>query len=881
MHPKTTSPPVDKKTVVKDYANILEQYALDYKYASPYYQVGEPGKIQGWILHLTCVWIDVAGLLSAILPLLVRQKVPFKVVQNRDKAIMLSNGDLGYNQLGKTFCIYYPNDAEMASFTRELLELTKTFKGCSIPTDFHLGGIVYTRYGSFNPKLFLDPSGRVERYIHDSNGQLIKDEYTTPFKFPKGIPWPFQEIKEPAEEVPTTFLKDTYKVFSTLKNDAKGRVMKSLRLNGFKIQWIIIKEAKQGVFADKNGRDNQDRLRWQHQLLQDLQGKIPVPKIYDFFEEKGNSYLVMEYVKGKSLQQVIADTYESSTWIDLDVKKKTLLIDHLLQLASTLDTLHKLGYIHRDVTGVNFILDRKNSFVAIDPELAYSINENTPDPPFVMGTQGYMSPEQMRVELPKAEQDIYSFGALMIDVFTNLGPVKFECQHPDLKDRLDFFIHNKRISHMVADCLSEAPADRPTLEKIKVHLADFRKDVSTTKTASPASSDLVNQTIGKLIRTLGAPVMIREDRIWHSYASDENELLANPQAGITYATGWFAGVSGVMHVLSKAKNAGHDIEMTRSAYSKGWEFLKANFLPSLPNVIPGLYYGAAGVALALSKGMEVGLIPEAEHKDTVEKCLNIPIVGSSIVHGVAGQGLAVLGCENHLTKNTKGRLLERCVNEALKNQQKNGSWLSSLPNTSRAVSNTGFSQGVAGTCYFLLKYYDQHKDEKVMQPILKALEWLRKRSRKSKSGIFWLKSDQDRMFDRWLNDGTTGVALCFIKAYEVLGDPSYKKIAENALKANPKYLVFPNFSLAHGLAGLAKTYLYAAKVFKDEEWQERADFLVNVLLQTCKGKDEHACYWIIEDNKSPTADYMVGNGGILGLMLAYQFPSSNCYEPPM
>lgn len=865
------------ETIVKDYTEILALHHLKYRPVDFYYQVGEIEKVQGWIIHLSARWPQIPDLLTTILPILISQNIPFKVVQNKQKANLLCDGSLGYHQVGKVFCLYPPDDAISLALVKELLEITKDFKGCAVPTDFHLGGIVHTRYGSFKPQLVLDQNGRVERYIHDVNGQLIKDEYHTPFKFPKGVHWPFQEIAAPVSEVPTTFLKDRYKVFSTLKTDAKGRVMKSLRLNGFQVQWVVIKEAKHNVCVDQHGRDIRDRLSQQYILQNDLKEKVPVPEVYDFFKENGNSYLVMEYIKGKPLGQVIEGIYQSSAWFDLHLDKKLQLIDHLLALIDIISKLHQVGYVHRDINWVNFLVNRNKKIVAIDLELAYALNENNSQPPFTYGTPGFMSPEQLKIETPEPNQDIYSLGALMIRFFTNLNPIKFGI-HPGLPDDLNFFIRNIEISRLISACLSSKPNDRPEIYAIKSTLKDFRLILSNSEQSSadlgrpPTDRQHIHEVIQCLINTLANPVMVKPGYIWHSHAVQDNELLANLQSGVSYYPGLYAGVGGVMYMLAKAKRAGYNVEIAREVYVRSWEYLHENFLNALPNMVPGFYHGAAGVALSIAKGIEAGLI-DPEYQNSIEKCLELTVDSFSIAHGAAGQGLAALHC-SILDPKSAQRILRKCVELLLENQQKDGAWLTVPLAGGRSLRYTGFSQGVAGICYFLLRYYDHYQDDRVPDAVSKALHFLLKRAKKGKKGTYWYVSDRKKIFDPWLNDGIAGVALCLIAAYKILDDPAYKNIAESALRFNPEYVVFPDFSFAQGLTGLAHTYLTAAKVFESEEWQSRADFILHTLIHASQGDKKELYYWIIDDNKPPTADFMIGNTGILHFLLHYLSPET-------
>lgn len=463
---------VTKCPINQDYAWILEKFHLTYNDDGLYYKVGQLEKIQGWELHLSCKWTHIQELLNTVLPLLVENHTPFKVVKDDDKARMISNSSLQYDHFGKVLCIYPANDMIAVTLAKSMIPKTNVFRGCDIPTDFHLGGIIYTRYGSFGRSQIGDvkPSNQ-------TNGIVIQDEYTIPYKFPKGISWPFSEIKTAKVQAPATFLNNNYYIISTLKNDTKGRVMKALRIKGLKIQTIVIKEAKHDVCVDQSERDIRERLLWQYMILKDLQGKISLPKVYDFFKENENSYLVMEFIKGKHLNETIAGIYKSSIWTKLDLDRKLLLIDYLLQLINTIKSLHEQGFIHRDINPVNFILNQENKLTAIDLELTYSMNNKFPEPPFSLGTFGFMSPEQLQNKKPEPNQDIYSLGAIMICFFTNLSPLRFDSDRSGLPDQLYFFIPDKKITQLISTCLYSAPAKRPDIDKIKFTIETFREEL--------------------------------------------------------------------------------------------------------------------------------------------------------------------------------------------------------------------------------------------------------------------------------------------------------------------------------------------------------------------------------------------------------------------
>jgi serine/threonine protein kinase len=888
MQPKSTQPPQVIES--DDYAVILQEYGLAYTEIDFYLQVGKASKVQGWILHVSVIWPRFHQLLHSVVPILLKQNVSFKIPRNRNIAELILNGNLGYAQLGKIITIYSDSDEQLIDTAKNLIQLTGSFRGPAIPTDFHLGGLVYTRYGSFNALLYADNKGKTDKYIYDTSGGLIKDTFGIPFQMPRGINWPFEKIVSLRIDKTNSFLKNTYKVVSTIKSDAKGRVLKALRLRRFRVEWCIIKEGKHDMYADEAERDIQDRLRWQYSLQQELYGKLPVPAVYDTFTEVGNTYFVMEFVRGTSLQSLLASLCQDRSWRHVSLRKRMQLIDYLLQLVSIIEVLHKNGYVHRDLTPVNFILDSKGSFVMIDMELAYSFHKGTPSPPFKFGTDGYMSPEQCEVQIPSIKEDIYGFGALMIVFFTNLSPIKFGTTDQDrLLENLNFFIRNETIAGIIVECLKSDGRERPELSKIKKVLEACKNDLVTGlgdeshlneewETNKPSDRHVIQESVD----AFNSPLMRKPDKVWHSNLVQDEKLIANRQKGTSYYFGLNAGVSGVMYALARAKENNFDTSIVSQAYKKSHDCIRNEFLQGLPNVVPGLYSGAAGVALAVAVGMESGILERTnENIASIELCLTLPIGGLDLADGVAGQGLAVLNCLQFLEDSLSSSLLKKHVDTLITHQQNDGSWLSVIDNGDSKFKVTGLAHGVAGITCFLLEYYHLYKDPRAKYSVEKALAWLDKQSRKVNEATLWSVNNRDKITNPGLNEGVAGVAFSFIKAYEVLRVLDYRQIAERALNYFPHYAVGADLSHADGITGIGEVYLEAQRVFGTDKWRERARWIADMLIHIRRYQSDGSCYWVVDDNKFCTGDLMTGNGGVLHFLIHNKNPDTfaSIYSP--
>src|SRR5207249_2278720 len=148
-----------------------------------------------------------------------------------------------------------------------LIQLTTSFRGPAIPTDIHLGGCVYTRYGGGNSVITTDELGNLNRFIYDPKGKLIPDQYKIPFVKPDGVHWPFDSLTSQRFSVKKKTLRGIYRPTSILKPDPRGSVFQAVYLKGWlRTNTCVIKEGKSNMCSDAYGRDIRDRLVWQQIL---------------------------------------------------------------------------------------------------------------------------------------------------------------------------------------------------------------------------------------------------------------------------------------------------------------------------------------------------------------------------------------------------------------------------------------------------------------------------------------------------------------------------------------------------------------------------------------------------------------------------------------
>jgi len=137
--------------------------------------------------------------------------------------------------------------------------------------------------------------------------------------------------------------------------------------------------------------------------------------IYDVGREGETFYIVSELLTGETLRDLM----------NQQPIPRRKVIDYGLQIANGLAAAHEKGIVHRDLKPENvFItLDERAKILdfglaKLQPGIDGPIPQNVTQPGIVMGTVGYMSPEQVRGEKLDHRSDIFSFGAILYEMLT-------------------------------------------------------------------------------------------------------------------------------------------------------------------------------------------------------------------------------------------------------------------------------------------------------------------------------------------------------------------------------------------------------------------------------------------------------------------------------
>jgi tRNA A-37 threonylcarbamoyl transferase component Bud32 len=135
--------------------------------------------------------------------------------------------------------------------------------------------------------------------------------------------------------------------------------------------------------------------------------------IYDYGEEKGLSFIVMEFVQGKELKSFFAARHPFSM---------SQIVRLMGELLDALGYSHSRGVIHRDVKPDNIFVTEDGSVKLGDFGIARIDSTSKTHAGTVLGTPSYMAPEQIRGETADARSDLYAAGVILYQFLVGERP---------------------------------------------------------------------------------------------------------------------------------------------------------------------------------------------------------------------------------------------------------------------------------------------------------------------------------------------------------------------------------------------------------------------------------------------------------------------------
>jgi eukaryotic-like serine/threonine-protein kinase len=220
--------------------------------------------------------------------------------------------------------------------------------------------------------------------------------------------------------------------------------------------------------------------------------------VYDVGEHDGRQYLVTELVDGGTLR----------SWAAAEKRSPRQIVDVLVGVVDGLATAHGAGIIHRDIKPENILIAKNGYATLADFGLAKLFQPDTEHtstrretiaptrPGMIAGTIGYMSPEQASGNPVDARSDIFSFGAVLYELFAGQRPFSSKS---DLEE-LQRIIHGTpeplggevpvRLRMVVEKALEKDPAERyQTAREMVIDLRRVSRQTGSGDAAEARSPD--------------------------------------------------------------------------------------------------------------------------------------------------------------------------------------------------------------------------------------------------------------------------------------------------------------------------------------------------------------------------------------------------------
>jgi serine/threonine-protein kinase len=196
--------------------------------------------------------------------------------------------------------------------------------------------------------------------------------------------------------------------------------------------------------------------------------------VHDWGERGDTSFMVMEFVRGPNLRDVLTEHGRL---------EPAQAVEVLLQMLAALEHAHRHGIVHRDVKPENVLVTPEGVVKVADFGLAHALAESrvTQAPGTVTGTVQYLSPEQIHGEPADPRTDLYSLGIVAYELLTGRPPFSGETS---------LAIAYKHLSEPVPAPSEQAPAVSPQLDRIVLR-ATAKDPEDRPRSAADMRHDLV------------------------------------------------------------------------------------------------------------------------------------------------------------------------------------------------------------------------------------------------------------------------------------------------------------------------------------------------------------------------------------------------------
>lgn len=295
-----------------------------------------------------------------------------------------------------------------------------------------------------------------------------------------------------------TMLSNRYEIMEKIGEGGMAEVYKAKchKLNRFDAIKILKKEYVKDV-------DLVEKFKREATAIANLSDNNIV-NIFDVGTQDDINYIVMEYVKGKTLKQIIRENGKLNHEKAMDIAT---------QIAKALDCAHRNNIIHRDIKPQNILVTEEGLVKVTDFGIAKSPDSATiTNSGKILGSAHYFSPEQAKGTYVDGRTDIYSLGIVLYEMVT--GRVPFDAESPvsvALKHIQEPVVPPKQINERIPEslnrlilkCIEKEPIRR--YQSIKDLLSDL------IRIQKDSNYEIVSNSLDDDFTRVMQPVNVEED----------------------------------------------------------------------------------------------------------------------------------------------------------------------------------------------------------------------------------------------------------------------------------------------------------------------------------------------------------------------------------
>ena len=235
--------------VPADYAPILKKFHLPYRVSGEWLISGQVCTQHTWLLFVSVMAVDTPALLLSLLPILVKEKIAFRLIKNQDSQLSLNAGEMLEVNFGKVITLY-PCDLQQANrLIPLLLPFTDRSRGPQLDDCIRLGKTLYAGYAAST----------------DEEGNPTTITIPT-------IPFP---SASPIRRMLPKVVGKRYIPIKMIHSSVKTTLYKAFFLPTLRI--CLLKRGRSYLADDLYGRHIRHRFEWEMKCIRRFQPIVPVP----------------------------------------------------------------------------------------------------------------------------------------------------------------------------------------------------------------------------------------------------------------------------------------------------------------------------------------------------------------------------------------------------------------------------------------------------------------------------------------------------------------------------------------------------------------------------------------------------------------------------